>query len=59
MKEGAPLSAPDDLLTHTIKKIGKTVSLPLILKMYHANSGVNQMYSKGRKLTITKHKFYA
>ena len=30
-----------------------------VLKMYHANSGVNRMYSQGRKLTTVKHKCYA
>ena len=59
MKEGAPLSPPDNILTCTILKIGRTASLALILKMYHANSGVNRMYSQGRKLTTVKHKCYA
>ena len=37
----------------------RTASLALILKMYHANSSVNRMYSQGRKLTTVKHKCYA
>ncbi len=31
----------------------------LVEDSYHANSGVNLMYSQGRKLTTVKHKCYA
>ncbi len=58
MREGAPLTPPDDPQLLTKSKIGRAASLDVMPKMPHANIGISRVYTQVRKCPNVKYKCY-